>query len=293
VEPETLSPDLRAQVLVWQKTEITGHHTYKRLASVIKDPHNRDVVHQIAQEEENHYLIFKTFTGVDVAPNRFQVFIYYWIARLLGLTFGIKLMERGEEQAQADYVQYRSELSELDDIIREEEDHEEQLLAMLDEEVLKYTGSVVLGLNDALVELTGTLAGLTFAFQNTALIALSGLIVGISASFSMAASEYLSARAGDGDTNPVRSALYTGLAYIFTVIILVLPYLLLDNYLLCLGWTLVNAILIIAFFNFYLAVAKDLDFKKRFLEMAAISIGVAVFSFAVGYLIRQLFGIEI
>jgi len=164
---------------------------------------------------------------------------------------------------------------------------------MLDEEVLKYTGSVVLGLNDALVELTGTLAGLTFAFQNTALIALSGLIVGISASFSMAASEYLSARAGDGDTNPVRSALYTGLAYIFTVIILVLPYLLLDNYLLCLGWTLVNAILIIAFFNFYLAVAKDLDFKKRFLEMAAISIGVAVFSFAVGYLIRQLFGIEI
>jgi len=94
VEPETLSPDLRAQVLVWQKTEITGHHTYKRLASVIKDPHNRDVVHQIAQEEENHYLIFKTFTGVDVAPNRFQVFIYYWIARLLGLTFGIKLMER-------------------------------------------------------------------------------------------------------------------------------------------------------------------------------------------------------
>ena len=92
-----------------------------------------------------------------------------------------------------------------------------QLLSMLDEEALKYMGSVVLGLNDALVELTGALAGLTFAFQNTKLIALTGLITGISASLSMAASEYLSSRA-DGEENAGRSALYTGIAYIITVI---------------------------------------------------------------------------
>ena len=46
---------------------------------------------------------------------------------------------------------------------------------MLDEERLRYIGSVVLGLNDALIELTGALAGLTLALQNTQLNLLLGL----------------------------------------------------------------------------------------------------------------------
>lgn len=290
---QALQPEHRALILAWQRDEITGHQTYSRLARAIKDPHNRAVVEQIAQDEAQHYTVFKGYTGQDVKPYRWQVFFYYWVSRLFGLTFGMKLMERGEDQAQAAYAQLRDEIPEIDAVIQDEEIHEAQLLEMLDEELLRYTGSVVLGLNDALVELTGTLAGLTFAFQNTRLIALSGLITGISASFSMAASEYLSARAEGGETNPGRSALFTGIAYVFTVIVLVLPFLLLQNYMLCLGWTLLNAVLVIAVFNFYLAVAKDLDFGKRFLEMAGISIGVAVFSFGVGYFIRRVFGFEI
>ncbi|MBN2556381.1 MAG: VIT1/CCC1 transporter family protein [Anaerolineales bacterium] len=287
------TPQIEAEMLVWQKAEITGHLTYKRLAAVIKDEHNRKTVEQIADEEWAHYQLFKSHTGRDVGPNRFQVFIYFWIARLLGLTFGIKLMERGEEAAQLAYEQFLDVMPEIEAIIAAEEEHERQLIDMLDEEVLKYTGSVVLGLNDALVELTGTLAGLTFAFQNTNLIALSGLITGIAASFSMAASQYLSERAEEDSSNAFRSAIYTGIAYIITVIILVLPYLLFKNYLLCLLLTLGLAITVIAVFNYYLAVAKDLDFRRRFLEMAAISIGVAVFSFGLGYVIRQLFGIEV
>jgi len=141
--------------------------------------------------------------------------------------------------------------------------------------------------------LTGTLAGLTFAFQNTRLIALSGLITGISAAFSMAASKYLSSRAAEGTESPGKSALFTGLAYIFIVAVLVIPYLLLSNYMLCLAWTLLNAILVIAVFNYYISVAKDLRFGKRFLEMTGISVGVAVFSFVVGLVVRQVFGVEI
>ena len=78
-------------------------------------------------------------------------------------------------------------------IAQDEDRHESQLLGMLDEERLQYVGSMVLGLSDALVELTGTLAGLTFALQNNRLVALSGLITGISATLSMTSSEYLSA----------------------------------------------------------------------------------------------------
>lgn len=291
--PKNLDARLRAHLLVWQRTEITEHHIYRRLARVIKVPKNREVIEKIASDEAEHYQAFKALTGEDVPPNRVQIFIYYWIARLLGLTFGAKLMERGEERAQAAYAQFRDQIPEIEPIFQEEEEHEQELLAMLDEEALKYAGSVVLGLNDALVELTGALAGLTFAFQNTSLIALTGLITGISASLSMAASEYLSTRAKGNKADPLKSALYTGIAYIFTVLILVFPYLILDNYILCLLWTLINAILVIAAFNFYLAVVKDLQFGKRFLEMAAISLGVAALSFGVGYVIREVVGIDI
>jgi len=154
-------------------------------------------------------------------------------------------------------------------------------------------GSVVLGLNDALVELTGALAGLTFALQNTRLIALAGLITGIAAAFSMAASEYLSTKSEDSEKNALTSSIYTGIAYIFTVFFLILPYLLVSNYMLCLALTLLIAIAIIFFFNYYISVAKDLSFKKRFLEMAVISLGVAGISFGVGFLIRTFIGIEI
>ena len=166
-------------------------------------------------------------------------------------------------------------------------------LGMLDEESLLYAGSVVLGLNDALVELTGALAGLTFAFRDVKIIALSGLITGIAASLSMASSEYLSTRSEETKKDPVRAAITTGIAYIITVTLLILPYLLLNNEIISLAIALTTSVLIIAIFNFYLSVAKDLPFGKHFLEMAGLSLGVAAFSFVIGILIRNWFGIEV
>jgi VIT1/CCC1 family predicted Fe2+/Mn2+ transporter len=288
-----LAPDLRRKLLAMQKDEITSYHTYLKLADITHDEHNRETLRKIAGQEQRHYQTWKGYTRADVRPDVLKMSFYYWTARLLGLTFGIKLMERGEERAQAGYQDILQSFPEAAEVLREEERHETELIDMLDEETLKYAGSVVLGLNDALVELTGALAGLTFAFQNTDLIALAGLITGISASMSMAASEYLSTRAEGGEQNPVKSAIYTGIAYIFTVVLLVLPYLLVDNYLICLAWTLVHAILIIAVFNYYISVARDFSFRRRFFEMAAISLGVAVLSFGIGFVVRSFFGIEV
>lgn len=212
--------------------------------------------------------------------------------RIFGLTFGIKLLERSEGKAVKSYKELDESLALMDEIIEDEERHEEELIAMIDEEKLNYMGSVVLGLNDALVELTGALAGYTFAFQNTRLIALTGLITGISASLSMAASEYLSTRQEGGD-DALKSALYTGSAYVFTVIFLILPFLLIPNPFISLAASLVVAVLIIFVFNYYISVAKDYDFKRRFGEMAAISLGVAGISFLIGVLVKQFIGIEV
>lgn len=277
-----------------QQNELTEHYIYLRLSETIKDKHNSGVLKKIANDEKAHSEVWKKYTGVDVKPSRWKIFKFFWISRIFGLTFGIKLMENGEEDAQINYEAISEYVKDAKKIMKDEEAHEKQLISLIEEERLDYVGSIVLGLNDALVELTGALAGLTFALQNTRLIALAGLITGIAASFSMAASEYLSQRhEDDGEGNALKSSLYTGIAYIITVILLITPYLVFSHFMVCLGATLTIALLIIFFFNYYIAVAKDLDFKARFFEMAFISLGVSAITFLIGVLIRQFLHIEV
>jgi vacuolar iron transporter family protein len=288
-----LSERVERQLLKFQQTEITEHHIYKRLARKVTPPENAQIIEQIAEDELRHYNGWKKYTNQDIEPRWLIVWFYYWVSVIFGFTFGIKLMERGEEAAQENYASVASEVPEAERFQHEEDVHEERLIGMLDEERLQYAGSVVLGLNDALVELTGALAGLTLALQNVELIALSGLITGIAASMSMAASEYLSTRSEDTAKQPVRAAIYTGIAYITTVALLVMPYLLFENYILDLVITMTIAVLIIAVFNYYISVAKGEPFRARFLEMAGLSLGVAAFSFIIGYLIRNWLGIDL
>jgi len=283
---------LSERALAYQRNEITEHEIYKRLAGVVKSPENADVLKRIAADELRHYGEWKRHTGQDVGPVWRRVWFYYWISRILGLTFGIKLMERGEEGAQKEYAKWREIAANADAIIRDENDHEKALIAMLDEERLRYVGSIVLGLNDALVELTGGLAGLTLALGATRLIALSGLVVGIAAALSMAASGYLSAKAEKSGKAPLRAAIYTGVAYVFTVIALILPYLILTNPYVCLACTLAVAVLIIAAFNYYISVAMEESFRKQFTEMVCVSLGVAALSFGAGYVLRAALGVD-
>lgn len=289
----TIDADLRQKLLFVQKNEITEFYVYSYLARVIKDKNNSEVLLKIANDELAHYHYWKRLTNTEVKPNRIKVYFYNLMARIFGITFSIKLMEKGEQKAEQFYSTIVDRLPEAEKIIAEENSHENSLIDMLDEEKLRYAGSIVLGLNDALIELTGALAGLTFAIQKTQLIALAGLITGIAASFSMAASNYLSEKAEGENKNYIKSAIYTGMAYIVTVILLVLPYLLLTNPFIALPITIGIAILIIFVFNYYISVAKDLSFKHRFLEMVILNLIVTVITFTIGILVREGFGIEV
>jgi len=288
-----IDPSTRQKFLTFQRNELTEYHIYRELAKVTKNSANRDVLNRIANDELRHYEQLKKATGQEVSRDRFKIWKYVLISRLLGLTFGIKLMEAGEANAQTGYDDFEDEFEPAGLMSADENEHEQELIGLLDEERLQYTGSVVLGLNDALVELTGALAGFTLALQNTKLIAMTGAITGIAAALSMATSEYLSTKAEETEKHPLKASVYTGIAYIFTVLVLIAPYLIFQNYYVCLGITLILGIGIIASFNYYIAVAKDLNFRKRFLEMSCLSLGVAAISFLVGFLLRKFTGIEI
>ena len=290
----TISQEALAIIRRMQQSELDDSIIYKNIASFAGGKENRRTLLRLAKEESAHCRIWQKYTGEEMKPNKRKILFYTFIARILGFTFAVKLMERGEGQAQSEYEQLAGEVPESIEIRQQEEEHEQALLAMLDEERLQYVGSMVLGLNDALVELTGSLAGFAFALQNNRLIALSGLIVGISATFSMASSEFLAARS-EGRSDALKSCSYTGVAYLLTVIALIAPYLLLPAtaFVPALIMMLVVVIAIIAGFTYYTSIAQDQPFKSRFLEMALISTGVAVLSFVVGILAKKFLGVEL
>ncbi len=288
----------RRRLLRLQRMEATEKEVYRRLAKSQKEPVNAAILNGIALEEERHEMVIAEMTGVSVKPSILRVWLQVLLARILGLTFSVKMMEKVESSIAAEY----RELG-LHDIADEEEEHEEKLLGMLEEDALQYLGSIILGLSDALVELTGALAGLTLAFQNLNFVALAGLVTGIAASFSMAASEYLATKEKGDGRSPVKAAGFTGISYIITVLLLVMPYMLLhgddpirfgfEPHIQALACTLGIGIAIVAAFNGYVSVAQDQSFSKRFTEMTGILVIVSVISFGIGIALRTWFGIEL
>ncbi len=288
-----LSPETRRQLIIAQRNEVTEYHLYKKLARKSKNKHNASVLDKIAEDELRHYKIWHKYTDREVEPSRWEIWKFYWIAQIFGITFGIKLMERGEEKAQINYDQIAHEIPEAAQISKEENDHEEELIKMIKEEKLEHIGSIVLGLNDALVEILGTLAGLTFALQNTKLVALAGIIAGIAGALSMSSSEYLSHKSEGNVEGAVKPAIFTGLAYIFAVVFLVAPFLIFTSPFVALMVAVIDSVFVVFIYSYYISVAKDQPFRKRFLEMVVLSTVVGILSFGLGYLVRIIFGIEI
>jgi VIT1/CCC1 family predicted Fe2+/Mn2+ transporter len=290
---KTISTHILQQLTLAQREEITEYHIYNKLAGQTNDADNKKVLQQIAADELKHYKLWAAYTKKEAAPNKWEVNKYYWISKIFGLTFGLKLMEKGEEKAQINYSLIATEIPEALQVAEDENQHEKELLELIQEERLKYMGSIVLGLNDALVEILGTLAGLTFALQNTKLVALAGIITGIAGALSMSSSEYLSNKAEGKDELAIKSAVFTGIAYVIAVIFLVAPYLIFTSPFVALIVALLDSILIVFLFTYYISVANDQPFKKRFLEMVILSTVVGLISFGLGYLVRIFFGIDI
>ncbi len=293
MERKPISPEIRKQLIIAQRNEITEYNIYKRLASRIQNDHNRKVLNDIADDELQHYKIWQKYTAREVNPSRWDIFKFYWIARIFGITFGIKLMEKGEENAQINYNQIAKEVPEAAGISKDENDHEKELIKLIKEDKLKYIGSIVLGLNDALVEILGTLAGLTFALQNTKIVALAGIIAGIAGALSMSSSEYLSNKSEGNEDGAIKSAIFTGLAYLVAVVFLVAPFLIFASPFMALLVAVADSIFVVFVYSYYISIANDQPFRKRFFEMVILSTVVGLISFGLGYLVRVAFGIEV
>lgn len=289
----SLSPVVLAELRKLQQDEMDSGAIYGRLAARVRDE-NRRVLLRLSMEEFGHASVWQGYTGLELKAHGWRVALALFFARVFGFTFIVKFLERGEVKAGKDYDKLLAELPEVAKIRADEQRHEEQLMAMLDEERLKHLGAMVLGMNDALVELTGALTGFTFAMRETKLVALMGLITGISATLSMTSSSYLSSKA-DGEPDALKSSLYTGAMYLLTVVLMIAPFLIFSNdyifeALAALGLIVVTIIFV---FNFYISVAKDLSFRSRFFEMLILCVAVTGVSFGIGTLAKMVLGIDV
>lgn len=135
--------------------------------------------------------------------------------------------------------------------------------------------------------------GFTFALRNSKIVGVAGLITGIAASLSMSASEYLSQKSEEKGKNPRKASFYTEVAYILTVMLLIVPYFIFSNYYIVFGVAVFDAFLVILFFTFFVSVVKEIKFKRIFSEMITVSSGVALISFIIGWFARKLLHVEI
>ncbi len=293
METETVDPETQKKLIAAQKTEITEHFIYDRLSKTVKGTHNQEVLKRISGEELKHHNLCNYYTCLDVKPNRFKIWVYYIIAKIFGVTFGLKLMERSEERAHAAYQELARSIPEVENVVLDEERHGRELIDLIDDERLEYSNDIVRGLTVGLVEITGALAGFTFALQNRGVILATGIIIGVTLSLSLVGTEYVATKTSTSIKNPLKSAIYAGLANIAVVVFLLLPYLIFANIYLSLGLMILNAIIVVFIFTYYMSVARDTSIIRLFLEMAAVSLGIAALAFGIGILARALFGIHI
>ncbi|MFR8055966.1 MAG: VIT1/CCC1 transporter family protein [Bilophila wadsworthia] len=275
-----------------QDNEATDQRVYAALAKQASLQKNSEILEKMSHDEGLHCAVWGRYTGIEAKADMFRVWLFVVLGKIFGLVFVINLMEGGEDDSAENYRKLMEELPEARSIMEDETRHEAQLAAMIHEEKLSYISSMVLGLNDALVELTGALAGFTLALNDNRMVGMAGFITGVAATLSMAASEYLSKKADTSEKHPFKAAVYTGVAYMITVAFLLLPYIVFESPLVALGFCLFDAALIILGFTYFVSVVRKESFVRGFTEMITISFSVAGISFLIGWAARSWLNID-
>jgi vacuolar iron transporter family protein len=295
---ETLSPDLVRLAAKSARDEYTDGAVYQMLSRHEKNQSFKKALENLARGEQSHYEFWKAYTHeTNVKVNRLKVYVTLLLRIILGLTFTMKFLERHEDALHQRYREMVEKIPSADkkrfEMMMEEEEHQESLLmGEIHEGRVKYMSFIVLGLADAVVEISGIHAGSLGIYNKTELAGLAGVVAGLAASIAMASAAYAQAKQGfEGSAK--WSAIYTGVSYMFTAIFLALPYFLTGSMVFALGTSLVIGVVLVAMMTYYDTIISDRKFKRQFAEIAGIILAASLALYIAGTLIRQLLGIVI
>jgi len=250
------------EIINYYIDEMKDSTLYKSLAEIENDENVREELLKLSSMEKEHAYFWKDFLerkGVKVEEFKpsLTIGLYKLLRKIFGLAFTSKVMEMGEAKTIREYYEFyrKADLSEeekekLKQIIEDELLHEDIFHKMSSSEKIEHIRDVFLGMNDGLVEILATVAGLTGAYSgNPYIVGVIGSIVGISGMLSMAIGTYISVKnqrqvkeqkifenkvlhellnqkTGIEETleDPLKAAYYTGLFYLLGTILIVSPF---------------------------------------------------------------------
>ena len=273
---------------------------YKRLSESkrTKDAKLKEILTTLSKTEYKHYEFWKKYSpDTKVSVSKWTVYLTLFLRLIFGNTFAIKYLEKHETAVIKRYKSVKSSIPEsdqreFDEMVRDEEEHENAFMEQMQGRYLKYISFIILGLADAIVEISGIHAGSLGIYHSTEITGLAGIVAGAAASIAMASAAYAQAKQGF-QGSPTISALFTGISYFISAIILATPYFTTPSQIIAIRTSIVLAILIIAFVTYYNSVVSQSHFLRDFSELAGIMLGASAALFLFGLLIRSVFGITI
>ncbi|HEU16389.1 MAG TPA: rubrerythrin family protein [Nitrososphaeria archaeon] len=277
--------------------EFQEYITYSWLARVERNPRRRDILKALASQERGHYEFWRRQEPVE--PGRWiyvEAALLVILRIIFGITFVGKLMERGEHDIVGEYSAAAMTIEGedrriLEAIIEDERSHEAEMLAQVDETIVKYMGALVLGLSDAIVEITGAHAGTLGTTNDTLIAGVIGLIVGVSASISMASASYLQTKHETGKS-PRTAAAITGFGYMGAVALMSLPYFLTHVIYLAFAASISVGVMLALMLTFQGSVYSGTNFRGEFVQTAILLLGTAMLSYLLGDVLGTALGIR-
>ena len=280
--------------------ELNEYVIYKKFSElrIRNNPGFSETLSRLAGMEYKHYEFWKKFCpDREVSVSKIKLALMVFVRLFLGVTFAFKLLERTETNVIQQYKAIAhlvpsDDQGMLQEIIKDEEEHEKEFADQFNEPHIKYISFIVLGLADALVEIAGIHAGSLGIYDSTKLAGLAGIIAGAAASIAMASAAYAQAKTGFKGSAGL-SAVYTGVSYFLTAVILATPYFLTEVMLNALLVSVIAGIVLIAFISFYGSIIAGTTFRKDFVEVTSIMLGATVALYLLGTVIRYFTGLKV
>jgi vacuolar iron transporter family protein len=286
------------QIFILNATnELTEHVVYHKLALAEKNPANRTALEQLSAQEKSHYEFWQELAPKATIHARwYTVWAISFLRVIFGVTFITKFLEGHEADAVEKYQKIASSIPEshrarFAQIIEDEKSHERALIDQLKEKRVSYIGFIVLGLADAIVEITGVHAGFLGVTGSTLIAGISGVIVGFAAAISMGSAGYLQAKQ-DPEKSAVFSGFLTWISYFSSVILLALPYFLIRVMVPAFIVSTCVGIVLVAGFTFYGAVVFGRVFWREFAETVGLMLATALATFILGTVVGHVFRIS-
>ena len=269
---------------------------YKALAKSESSAGFRAALLRMAEYAHEDYLFWRNLSPEkQYRVTKLEVLFFKLLRKLLGRVFAARVLADRTKKIAKKYEASFGKISDpglrrgLERALEREIHKEKELVIQLEESGVTFVGSIVLGVNDGLVELSGALVGFSFALHEHTLIASAGLITGVAASLSMASSAYMQARY-EAAKNPMRAGMYTGIAYMAVVLMLVAPFFIFEDVYIALAVMFGAVFLIINALSFYGAILLERSFFRQAAELLIASVGVGMVAFIIGSLFRVFSG---